>query len=174
MILALGPNICIDWSSDSRSTCEFAKLGPKFGPFAADLALVAIFSVLARCPRTPPEWPFNRISIQFGPFAADFALVAIFSHLARCPNKPSRVAFPMGFRPNLAHLLHIWPWWQFLASWPGAPESLQNCLSNGISAHFDSVAPYFALVGAWKPYKTRHFWCSYPNQATCLKSKITL
>ena len=144
-------------------------ISSQFGPFAADLALVAIFSVLARCPRTPPEWPFNRISIQFGPFAADFALVAIFSHLAKCPKKPSRMAFPMGFRPSLAPLLHIWPWWQFLASWPGAPESLQNCLSNGISA-----APYFALVGAWKPYKTRHFWCSYPNQATCLKSKITL
>ena len=28
MIIALGPNICIDSSSDPRSTCELAKLGP--------------------------------------------------------------------------------------------------------------------------------------------------
>ncbi len=117
-------------------------------PICCRFGLGGHFQRPGQVPRTPPEWPFNRISIQFGPFAADFALVAIFSHLARCPNKPSRMAFPMGFRPSLAHLLHIWPWWQFLASWPGAPESLQNCLSNGISAHFDSVAPYFALVGA--------------------------
>ena len=28
MILAFGPNVCIDQSLDARSPCEFAKLGP--------------------------------------------------------------------------------------------------------------------------------------------------
>ena len=123
---------------------------------AADLALVAIFSLLAGCPKI---FLFEGIWVQIAPFAADLTLVAIFSALAGCPNPAPRIAFStrfrprlfhllkiwpggnfqplgwvpqnlpritisMGFPPRLPHLLQIWPWWQFSASWLGAPKPL--------------------------------------------------
>ena len=40
-------------------------ISAQFGSLAAYLALVAIFSLLARSPRIPPELPFQQ---DFGPF----------------------------------------------------------------------------------------------------------
>ena len=52
--------------------------------FAADLALLAVFGLLARWRRTFPDWPFQRDFAYFGPFAADLALLAVSGVLARC------------------------------------------------------------------------------------------
>ena len=91
-------------------------------------------------PRSHYEWVAQRAQGAFGAprpgnpgahgasggdsgFQSHFEWMAISNGwLLSATMKP----FSVGFRISLAHLLRIWPCWSFSASWPCAPESLQN------------------------------------------------
>ena len=86
----------------------FNGVSAHFGPFATEPALVPIFGIPAWCPRTLPEWPFQR---GFGPL------------WSIC-----RMAFSTGFRPTLVHLLLIWPQWPF-----SQPHAVKNTVKYDVS-----------------------------------------
>ena len=86
--------------------CLFDASLAEFGPFAADLALVSIFSLLARCPRTP-----SRMAFSTGFRSSLDHLLQIWSWCkfsAWCPRSPSKTAFSTEFRSSLGNLLQIY------------------------------------------------------------------
>ena len=81
-----------------------------FGPFTAKLALVAIFSISARSPRTFPKLCFLLGFVSFWSICCWTGPGSYFQHLGQVPQNPSKIVFSIRFGVILVHLLLNWLW----------------------------------------------------------------